>query len=77
MQAPEQTIQTVEKTALNVMDATAALVTVGTVSNWFFGVGLPGMAALFTVVWTGLRIWNEIATIRDRNAQRKKAANGD
>ena len=71
MSAQDQTIQAAEKTAVHVMDATAALVMFGTISNWVFEFGLPGMAALFTIIWTGLRIWNEIAIIRDRKAAKR------
>ncbi len=38
--------------AINVADATAIGVTVGTVAQI-----LPSMAALFTIIWTGIRIF--------------------
>ena len=36
-------------------DTAAAAVTVGTISNW-----LPDIAAIFTIVWTGMRIYEMI-----------------
>lgn len=34
------------------VDAVAVGVTIGTVASW-----LPHIAALFTIIWTGIRIW--------------------
>lgn len=39
-------------------DAIAASITVATIFKW-----LPGIAALFTIIWTGIRIW-ETETVR-------------
>lgn len=40
------------------LDATSLGVAVATLANW-----LPAVAALFTIIWTGIRIW-ESDTIR-------------
>ena len=52
------------KTAL---DAASVVTAIGTFMN-----ALPAVAALFTIVWTGLRIY-ETKTVQDwiRNAKRK------
>lgn len=39
-------------------DALSAFVAVATLANW-----LPAVAALFTILWTGIRIW-ETATVQ-------------
>lgn len=38
--------------AKSAMDGVAVSVTVATVMNW-----LPAVAAIFTIIWTAIRIW--------------------
>lgn len=37
----------------NIVDAAAVGTTVGTLAGW-----LPNVAALFTIIWTGIRIYD-------------------
>lgn len=46
------------ETAKHVIDALSVVTVLGTLSEM-----LPSIAALFTIVWTGLRIW-ETDTVR-------------
>jgi hypothetical protein len=46
------------ETAKNVIDAVSVLTVLGTLADM-----LPSVAAVFTIVWTGLRIW-EMDTVR-------------
>ena len=43
-------------------DAVAAVVTIGTVAQW-----LPSVAALFTIIWRGLRINDWLRTRRSED----------
>lgn len=67
MNIPEHTVETAKHVGTVVGDTLAVVVTAGTVSTWIFGVGLPGLAALFTIVWTGFRILNEYEIWKERH----------
>jgi hypothetical protein len=41
-----------DETVKNVVDAFSVITVVGTIVN-----ALPAIAAVFTIVWTGIRIW--------------------
>jgi hypothetical protein len=46
------------ETAKNVVDALSILTVIGTLADM-----LPSVAAIFTIVWTSIRIW-ETATVQ-------------
>lgn len=48
-----------QETAKNVIDALSILTVVGTLVEM-----LPSVAAIFTIVWTGIRIW-ETETVQN------------
>jgi len=60
-------------TAKHMVDAISVLTVVGTLMNI-----LPAVAALFTIIWTGIRIW-ETDTVRELTGRVKSkgAKDGD
>ena len=56
----------VQETAMRVVDVVSIGVVVGTLSQV-----LPAVAALFTIVWTGFRIY-ETATVQNWLARRRE-----
>ena len=48
----------ISESTKHAVDAVSVVTVVGTLAQW-----LPAMAALFTIVWTGFRIY-ETATVR-------------
>ena len=47
-------------------DASAIAILIATLANW-----LPGIAALLTVLWLAVRLYNEIMTTIDRRRRLK------
>jgi len=58
-----------DESAKQVVDTVAVATTVGTLAGF-----LPALAALLTIIWTALRIW-EMDTIQDLFTKRRKRDN--
>jgi len=56
----------IDGTAKHVLDALSVVTVVGTLVNI-----LPSIAALFTIVWTGIRIW-ETQTVQGLLSRERK-----
>jgi hypothetical protein len=61
----------VSETTKNVMDAASVVTVLGTLLDM-----LPSIAAAFTIVWTGIRIW-ETETVRNWTGRTLKAADAE
>lgn len=59
-----------DETVKSIVDAFSVVTVVGTIVN-----ALPAVAAIFTIVWTGIRIW-ETETVQ-RLFKRKPCNNSD
>ena len=57
-------LPTLSDTAKHIVDAISIVTVVGTLTSM-----LPAIAALFTIVWTGIRIW-ETKTVRQLRGQK-------
>jgi hypothetical protein len=57
----------VDETTKNVVDAVSVVTVVGTIVDM-----LPSIAALFTIIWTAIRIW-ETQTVQNFLRRRKEA----
>jgi hypothetical protein len=55
----------VDETAKNVVDVVSVVTVVGTIVDM-----LPSIAALFTIIWTAIRIW-ETQTVQNLLRRRK------
>lgn len=55
----------VDETAKHVVDVVSVVTVVGTIVDM-----LPSIAALFTIIWTGIRIW-ETQTVQNFLRRRK------
>ena len=61
----------VDDVTKHTIDAVAVGTTVGTFFGW-----LPEVAAIFTIIWTGIRIW-ETATMRSLTGRQQKEADDE
>jgi len=59
------------ETAKHVIDALSIVTVVGTLVEM-----LPSIAAVFTIVWTGIRIW-ETETVQNMLGRTKSASTGE
>ena len=59
------------ETAKHVVDALSILTVVGTLVEM-----LPSIAAVFTIVWTGIRIW-ETETVQNMLGRTKRTGDGE
>ena len=59
------------ETAKHAVDALSILTVVGTLVEM-----LPSIAAVFTIVWTGIRIW-ETETVQNMLGRTKRTGNGE
>ena len=60
-----------DETAKNVVDAASVATMLGTIGSL-----LPPVAALFTIVWTGIRIWETDTAQAFVKKKRKRDAKG-
>ena len=60
-----------DETAKNVVDAASVATMLGTIGSL-----LPPVAALFTIVWTGIRIWETDTAQSFVKKKRKRDAKG-
>lgn len=60
-----------DETAKNVVDAASVATMLGTIGSF-----LPPVAALFTIVWTGIRIWETDTAQAFVKKKRKRDAKG-
>lgn len=70
MSGPAQVAQQVQRHVKDVGDVASVATLVGTLADF-----LPAVAAVFTIIWTAIRIW-ETDTVQGWWRSRRKKGNG-